>query len=196
VRNFLSSKHGNPRLEGSAEVWARGGEIIQLSTQVTPKGKVITVDRTSETGRLAVARRRVEFSAQVAHFAFGSSVGQTRQVCEKQAGEFADDDKLRREGFDSVAPAFMCIGPKLDSPLQIKTVTGLFCDGRLCELMLLLGSTQQAALEVLRGKYGPPVELPGAAGKCKPQLTRLTWNWAVGGTVTGWVGLSERRRNY
>lgn len=113
---------------------------------------------------------RAHFPTGAGGFEFGFTLNQAKAECERRRGVFAPTS-------DAPAPGFQCLVPQVDSPLQIRIVSGLFCEGRLCEISLTLNDDEAHTAALLSKKYGPTDHYRDENPKCRPNATRRMWLW-------------------
>jgi hypothetical protein len=125
-----------------------------------------------------------EFPTAMSGFEFGMTRGDAKQLCKRQAGLFVDITEAAARGF-------VCMSLKGDSPLAFTGIGGLYCDGRVCELSLVLSESSRRALLFMSDKYG---DTPGYAKenpKCGTDAKRYFWRWSRDEELLGLVRLED-----
>lgn len=188
----LTNLHGNAvEKEGSFWSWSWSDDgRIDLSTDADAAGIRVRLLHGTAEGIKSLLKAPPAFPLEVVGFPFGATEQEARERCERNGGKFASSAVLQGAGVRTIAPIFACDHPHAELPFEVKNLFALLCDERICELGLILGSSVDAALGPLSGKYGPPHSYT-EPGKCKAVAARHIWHWGSGGVIVGSLKLAD-----
>jgi hypothetical protein len=192
VAGQLTSAHG-PNVEkgGNTWSWSWGADgKIDLSTDAEPAGTRVSLFHGTAEGIKNMLDLPPEFPSEVVGFRFGATEQEARAACERNGGEFVSAGVLRAAGAQTIAPAVGCNHPRVELPFEVTNAYAMFCDDRICEVGLILGSPLAAALAAMSDKYGAPRSCT-EPDDCNSAAARHLWTWGAVGVVTGTVKLSD-----
>jgi len=179
----LSGELGQPKSDDSAKasVWSMGSYTAAL---VRLDEGVVGIEMSTREGQAMVQEGMQEFPLRVAGLTLNASEPEVSRQCRASGGTYVGNTALASQGYQDIAPTFFCMEPKVDLPFSVGNVTGLFCENRLCEITLWVGSGLGTVRQAFDQKYGSPLRLT-RAGNCREPAESWAWFWGTNGQSEG-----------
>ena len=188
----LTATHGVARAGSQGSMnwsWIDKG-LIHLSLVPTATGMRVALLHGSTEGANAFSNYPSEFPPEVAGFAFRATIVDASHNCTAKRGTFLETAPTHPAPAQTITRSFVCADPQVESPRGLRTVTGLLCNGQVCELALELGGSLEAALKKIEDEYGPTTP-SSEPGECKAQSRHYRWVWAARNQTEGVLRLTD-----
>jgi len=184
--HLLSTHHGPPTEQTADDtVWmVNYGRISLFADHDKGTSEFVTtvVYESLELGGAPAGQP--EFPRGAGGFELGMTRADAKQVCKRQRGLFVDVTQ-------PIGRGFVCGSLQGDTPLSFTGVSGVYCDGRVCELRLDLSEGSRRALLLMRAQYGDVPPQPAENPRCGANAKGYSWWWSRDDELVGVVRLVD-----
>lgn len=183
---LLSAHHGPPTEQTADDtVWTIDRQRISLFSDHDKGTSDYVTSVIHEAVEVAGALSgQPEFPTGMAGFELGMTRDEAKRTCKRQRGLFVDVTQALGRGF-------VCGSLQGEPPLTFSGISGVYCDGRLCELSMDLTESSRRALLIMSARYGNAPPSAVDSPKCGAGAKRYTWRWSRDDELVGLVRLVD-----
>ena len=184
--HLLSAQHGRPTEQTADDtVWMVNHGRISLFADHDKGTSDYVASVMYESVELHGAPAgQPEFPRGAGGFELGMTRADAKQVCKRQRGLFVDVTQ-------AIGRGFVCGSLQGDAPLSFTGVSGVYCDGRVCELRLDLSESSRRVLLLMSAKYGTAPPRAAENPRCGADAKSYTWWWSREEELVGLVRLVD-----